>query len=120
MRLLALRHEVDVTRAELDDALRRLQTERDEQRSAQLQENARNRETVAISIQKTIRTATVAYAFLTAAMLIAAAVQAYAAWRQAHTPPEAIPAPIVNVAAPGPTPAPIVNVTIPLPTGKSP
>jgi hypothetical protein len=124
MRLLALRHEVDMTRTELDDALRRAQVERDEQRARNREEDARNREEdarerekVAISIQRTIRTATVAYAFLTAAMLVTAAAQVYVTWRQTHIPPQAMPVPIVNIAAPSlpPTPAPVVNITIPLP-----
>ena len=133
MRLLALRHEVDVTRAELDDALRRAQTERDEQRARDREQddrkreeaardrerNARDREKVATSIQRTIRTATVTYAILTVALVATAMVQAFAAWKQAHNP-QVMPAPIVQIAAPSlpPTPAPVVNITIPLPTAQ--
>jgi cell division septal protein FtsQ len=89
-----------MTRTELDEALLRLQAERDERFATQLQEDARDREKrareykkQATSIQNTIRIATVFYAVLTAAILAVAAVQAYGAWKQSHTPS---PLPIIN------------------------
>lgn len=108
-RIASARQELDMSRMEYDDAMLRLQAERDEQ--AQIK--AERAEIVGRRIQ-------IGLWAVTAIIALATIAQVWVAVRS-KPQPIIVPAPIVNNAAPSlpPMPAPVVNVTIPMPTAQS-
>jgi hypothetical protein len=105
-RIASARQELDMSRMEYDDAMLRLQAERDER----AQVKAERAEIVGTRIQIALWVVTAIIAFGTIAQV----------WVVAHEKPQQIivPAPIVSGAAPTLLPAPVVNITVSVPTAQ--